>query len=96
MLLLTGGPFPVIGGPGHQKLTAFLKSYAATLPAPPTALLVVSGHWEESTPSVTSASNPALVYDYYGFSPESYELKYPAPGSPKLADRVCSLLQVCP
>ncbi|KAL4858007.1 4',5'-DOPA dioxygenase extradiol [Chlorella vulgaris] len=89
-----GGPFPVIGGPGHAKLSAFLKSYASSLPVLPKGLLVVSAHWEEPQATVTSGAQPPLIYDYYGFPPESYELKYPAPGSPQLADRVCSLLKV--
>jgi aromatic ring-opening dioxygenase catalytic subunit (LigB family) len=33
-----------------------------------------------------------LIYDYYGFPPHTYQLKYPAPGQPALADRVTQLL----
>ena len=40
-----GGPFPVIGGPGHAPLTQFLKEWPKSLPERPKALLVVSGHW---------------------------------------------------
>jgi len=49
---------------------------------------------QAAVPTVTSAPKPDLIYDYYGFPPQSYELKYPAPGSPQLAEKVCSLLQV--
>lgn len=91
--LLAGGPFPVIGGPGHAPLTAFLQSWPKTLAAPPKALLVVSAHWEEPVATVTSAARPTLLYDYSGFPPEAYQLKYPAPGSPQLADRVAAALQ---
>ena len=38
----------MIGGPGHESLTAFLKSWPSTLAQPPKALLVISGHWEAS------------------------------------------------
>ena len=48
---------------------------------------------QESIPTVTSGKNPPLIYDYYGFPPESYSLKYPAPGNPALAGRVASLLR---
>ncbi|KAL4457727.1 hypothetical protein ABPG75_012592 [Micractinium tetrahymenae] len=88
-----GGPFPVIGGPGHASLTAFLKAWPKSLAQQPKALLVVSGHWESDVPTVTSAPQSELIYDYYGFPPEAYQLKYPAPGSPQLADKVCSLLK---
>jgi len=50
--------------------------------------LVVSAHWEESVPTVMSASKPPMLYDYYGFPPESYRITWPAPGSPQLAARV--------
>lgn len=43
-----GGPFPVIGGPGHEKLTAFLKRWPQQLAAKPKQILVISGHWEVS------------------------------------------------
>src|SRR5206468_4042052 len=59
----------------------------------PRALLVISGHWEAAVPTVTSGQAPPLVYDYQGFPPHTYELRWPAPGSPALADRVRSLLQ---
>lgn len=61
-----GGPFPVIGGPGHASLTAFLKAWPATLASKPKALLVVSGHHEEPVATVTSAPRPELIYDYHG------------------------------
>ena len=41
---------------------------------------------------MTSASNPGLYFDYYGFPPETYELSYPAPGAPDLAARLVELL----
>jgi 4,5-DOPA dioxygenase extradiol len=34
-----------------------------------------------------------MLYDYYGFPDEAYQLKYPAPGSPELASHVVSLLR---
>lgn len=41
---------------------------------------------------MTSWDGPRdLLFDYYGFPPESYKYKYPSPGSPKLAQRIVSL-----
>ncbi len=71
----------------------FLAGLAATLPAPPRALLVVSGHWEEPAFTATSAERPALFFDYYGFPEHTYQLTWPAPGSPALAARTTNLLR---
>jgi aromatic ring-opening dioxygenase catalytic subunit (LigB family) len=75
-----------------DKMAAFLKGVAATLPRRPEAILVVSAHWLESGFHVTSAPRPELIYDYYGFPPHTYALKYPASGEPRLASRIAELL----
>lgn len=75
-----------------DRMAAFLKSIEATLPARPSAIVLVSGHWLEPQFSVTGGAQPGLIYDYRGFPAHTYELRYPAPGSPELADRVTRLL----
>lgn len=75
-----------------NAMADFLKGLAATLPARPTAIVLVSGHWLQSTFSVTTAARPTLIYDYHGFPPHTYELRYPAPGDPALASRIAGLL----
>lgn len=75
-----------------NAMADFLKGIAATLPARPTAIVLVSGHWLQSTFSVTTAARPTLIYDYHGFPPYTYELRYPAPGDPALASRIAGLL----
>ena len=75
-----------------NAMADFLKNVASTLPARPTAIVVVSAHWLEPVFSVTSGTQPALFYDYYGFPPHTYELRYPAPGEPPLAARIAGLL----
>ncbi len=90
-----GGPcFFMEWNPPHawNRMGDFLKSLAATLPQRPKAILMVSAHWLESSFDLTSAANPELIYDYYGFPPHTYELKYPAPGEPQLAARMAALL----
>lgn len=90
-----GGPcFFMDWNPPHawDRMAAFLKGLAATLPARPRAIVVVSAHWLETAFSVTSATQPDLIYDYHGFPPHTYALQYPAPGDPALAARVTDLL----
>ena len=76
-----------------SRMGDYLRSLAATLPEPPRAILVVSGHWEERAFTFTGAeAHPGLIFDYYGFPPETYQLTWPAPGAPWLAERGAKLL----
>ena len=87
-----GGPLPLLADPGHADLVVFLKEIPKKL-AKPSAILVISAHWEEQQTTITSAKNPELIYDYYGFPEESYEIKYPASGNPQLAQEVFELIE---
>jgi aromatic ring-opening dioxygenase catalytic subunit (LigB family) len=86
-----GGPLPLLGDPGHKNMVEFLGGIARTLPEP-SAILVVSAHWEEGQPTITAGEFPPLIYDYYGFPEESYAIQYPAPGNPALARETHRLL----
>jgi aromatic ring-opening dioxygenase catalytic subunit (LigB family) len=70
----------------------FLESLRSTLPYPPKAMVVVSGHWEEPALTAGAAAKPELIFDYSGFPAQTYELTWPAPGDPALAARVSALL----
>lgn len=89
-----GGPWPYVKAMReHFALTeAELSKIPASLPAPPKAILVITGHWEEPQFTVSTASQPPMVYDYYGFPEHTYQVQYPAVGSPVLAKRVIELL----
>ncbi len=90
-----GGPWPWLDGPfrdGFAWLEASLKALPAQLPEPPRAVLAVSGHWEEPEFTVSSAAQPGMVFDYYGFPEHTYHISYPAPGDPALAARVRELV----
>jgi len=94
-----GGPcfwisFPEPLGPhAYDNLKVYFTGLLATLPEGPRAILVVSAHWEERVPTVSTAAAPSMLYDYYGFPPHTYQLKYPAPGSPAVGKRVLDLLR---
>lgn len=86
-----GGPWPLLGDPRHKNLIEFLEEIPSTLISP-SAILIISGHWEEDLPAIQSAAQPKMLYDYYGFPEESYRFSYPAPGHPKLAARISTTL----
>ncbi len=75
-----------------DALRDFLQSAPALLPGRPSAILLISGHYETDVLTLTSGANPSLLFDYYGFPPHTYELEYPAPGSPGLAQRAADML----
>lgn len=86
-----GGPLPLLGDQGHQEMVDCLEQIAAIIPKP-SALVVVSAHWEESIPVISAGKNPSLIYDYYGFPAESYTIEYPCRGDPSLAAEIHQLL----
>jgi aromatic ring-opening dioxygenase catalytic subunit (LigB family) len=81
-----------IGAHGFDRLKAYLAGLLDTLPARPKAILVISGHWEERLPTVSTAAAPPMLFDYYGFPEHTYHLNYPAPGVPDLAEKIRALL----
>ena len=87
-----GGPLPLLDDPGHAALNRFLRAWPASV-AKPDAIVVISAHWEEDVVSITASAAPTLLFDYYGFPPETYEYQYPAAGHPVLAERVQGLLR---
>jgi aromatic ring-opening dioxygenase catalytic subunit (LigB family) len=91
-----GGPWPWLQGPFRDMLKELergLLQVPRQLPQRPSAILVVSSHWEERAFTVTSAPHPGMVYDYSGFPQEMYTISYPSPGSVPLAARVVGLLR---
>lgn len=87
-----GGPLPILGDKRHEKLVFFLEGIASKL-GEPSAILVISAHWEEDLATVTSGSHPEIIYDYYGFPVEAYQIQYAAPGHPRLAQEVLALIE---
>ena len=82
-----GGPMPLLGEPSHDELVALLKKLGEQLPRP-SAVLMISAHWEAHYPTVTSNRQPHLIYDYTGFPKEAYDIEYPVAGQPTLAAKV--------
>ncbi|MCF8485384.1 MAG: dioxygenase [Rhodobacteraceae bacterium] len=89
-----GGPWPWL--PNMRQMLHSLEVSLARMPAEigttPKAILMISGHWEDDRFAVMSSPAPGMVYDYGGFPPETYQIKYPAPGAPALAQRTADLI----
>lgn len=88
-----GGPLPLLGDAGHDNLIHLIEEVTPII-AKPAAILVISAHWEEAKPTITSGAFPALIYDYQGFAKEAYAIEYAAPGSPILANKIFNLLKI--
>src|ERR1700677_3856764 len=89
-----GGPWPYVESMRQMfaKTERELEALPGRLPTKPKAVLVVTGHWEAPAFTVSTAEHPPMLYDYSGFPDHTYQLKYPAPGSPALAARMKALL----
>jgi 4,5-DOPA dioxygenase extradiol len=68
-----------------------LARWAGDLPRP-SAILVVSAHWESAPLTLGATTTVPLTYDFGGFPAKYYQVRYDAPGAPDLADRVRALM----
>jgi aromatic ring-opening dioxygenase catalytic subunit (LigB family) len=92
-----GGPCFFMDPPADDPqrwvaMERYLRAMPSMLPRKPAALLVISAHWEMDVPTVLSAAQPGMLYDYYNFPPHTYRITFPAPGAPALGERVRALL----
>ncbi len=91
-----GGPWPWLDESvmpvNFAGLADALREIPRQIAEPPRAILLVSAHWEEPEFTVQTTPNPPMIYDYFGFPQHTYEIEYPAPGSPEVAERVVELL----
>lgn len=74
---------------------AFSQRWAAMgkeIPTPQ-AVLVISAHWLTRGTAITAMAQPQTIHDFGGFPQALFEVQYPAPGHPKLAEETAALIK---
>ena len=74
----------------NEFVTGF-RNAAVGISKPP-AILCISAHWETSGTFVTAMEHPQTIHDFGGFPKALFDVQYPAPGSPELANEAKSLI----
>ena len=88
VVFLAHGAPPLLDDAGWVRE---LAAWGQALPRP-RAIVVISAHWEEQPLAIGATRPLPLIYDFHGFPERFYQMTYPAPGAPDVAQRIRELL----
>src|SRR3954462_223204 len=76
----------------RNRYTEAWRALGRAVPRP-RAILVISAHWFINATAVTAMPRPRTIHDFYGFPQALFDVSYPAPGAPDVAQEVAEVVK---